>query len=400
MKFSEHAQYLHSMGNHIVNWITRKIGGLSHVEGLFVDESRKRLNSELLTHFLYSRQLERYKLHGMDNDLSSLCRTITENSLMPKHHMVLVHGPEGNGKSSFLARWMGKLRVTLGTDLELLVRYVGKDPSSSTPDELLRSLCTQLNAVIERPVCVTALGERELVEEFMSCIPIMASMCHKTFVFVIDGLEKLRASNSSDAYFLDVMAAMLPPNVHLIVSLTTSKTNNHLFYQIRNQIAHEQHLLPIPSLHLEALRAVVHDTLLTPAHQVSAPNQQVTTPDVKALVRAALTPSCGPLFARLLAMEALAGCPEWGLDTEGLSCSLEELVNQRFSTLEELHGEVTVMEICRYITASHYGLTEAEILDLLSCNNAVLQYTYPDDMPSVLRFPYSLWLKIRRDLGK
>ena len=56
--------------------------------------------------------------------------------------------------------------------------------------------------------------------------------------------------------------------------------------------------------------------------------------------------------------------------------------------------------VFRYLTAAHHGLTEAELLDLLSCDDDLLGTIYPESLPQLLRFPYHLWAAIKYDLGK
>ena len=60
-----------------------------------------------------------------------------------------------------------------------------------------------------------------------------------------------------------------------------------------------------------------------------------------------------------------------------------------------------VTSIFNYITAAHNGITEMELLDLLSCNNEFFSDFYSDvDLPPILRFPTSLWIFVKSHLGK
>ena len=58
-----------------------------------------------------------------------------------------------------------------------------------------------------------------------------------------------------------------------------------------------------------------------------------------------------------------------------------------------------IVILTRYICAAHHGLTEAELLDLLSCNDELMATIYKDDFPRIVRFPYRYWSAIRIDLG-
>jgi len=62
----------------------------------------------------------------------------------------------------------------------------------------------------------------------------------------------------------------------------------------------------------------------------------------------------------------------------------------------------------RYLASSVRGLTELELLDLLSCNDdaitAATTYDVADDTKpqqsrQPCRFPYRLWFDIRQELG-
>ena len=50
-------------------------------------------------------------------------------------------------------------------------------------------------------------------------------------------------------------------------------------------------------------------------------------------------------------------------------------VNSLFTLLEEKYGRVLISHLFEYITASKYGLTEPEILDILSLDAEVHEMT-------------------------
>ena len=57
-----------------------------------------------------------------------------------------------------------------------------------------------------------------------------------------------------------------------------------------------------------------------------------------------------------------------------------------------------MLQTLRYLTAAHSGLTECELLDVLSCNDALLRLLLPQGAGE-LRYPYPLWHDIRTQLG-
>jgi hypothetical protein len=68
--------------------------------------------------------------------------------------------------------------------------------------------------------------------------------------------------------------------------------------------------------------------------------------------------------------------------------------------LEKKFKSKTLCSVLNYITASHNGVTEMELVDLLSCNNEFFSDYYDGfGLPAILRFPTYLWLLIKYQLG-
>lgn len=56
--------------------------------------------------------------------------------------------------------------------------------------------------------------------------------------------------------------------------------------------------------------------------------------------------------------------------------------------------------IFNYISASHNGVTEMELVDLVSCNNDFFTEFYTEaNLPSILRFPNAYWIMLKFHLG-
>jgi NACHT domain- and WD repeat-containing protein len=69
-------------------------------------------------------------------------------------------------------------------------------------------------------------------------------------------------------------------------------------------------------------------------------------------------------------------------------------------SLEEKFNSKILSLIFNYITAAHNGISEMELLDLLSCNNDFFtEYYSARDLPVILRFPIALWILVKSYLG-
>lgn len=68
--------------------------------------------------------------------------------------------------------------------------------------------------------------------------------------------------------------------------------------------------------------------------------------------------------------------------------------------LETKHGEVFVRSTLGYLTASKTGISASELLDVLSCDDVVLDDAFEFHIPPIRRLPPLLWTRLRLDLGK
>ena len=71
-----------------------------------------------------------------------------------------------------------------------------------------------------------------------------------------------------------------------------------------------------------------------------------------------------------------------------------------FYSLEANHGKVFVSHALGYLTASQNGLSPNELLDVLSCDEDVLEDVFQYHVPPIRRLPVLLWTRLRLDLGK
>jgi hypothetical protein len=106
-----------------------------------------------------------------------------------------------------------------------------------------------------------------------------------------------------------------------------------------------------------------------------------------------------PLFCRLLAENARRR-PDLTQSAAVLGNSIESVISSRLAFLEERYGVMTTLAVLRYLTASPSGITELELLDVLSCNNAVMVHVINVTTAEQIRFPYVTWLRIKLELGE
>jgi hypothetical protein len=80
---------------------------------------------------------------------------------------------------------------------------------------------------------------------------------------------------------------------------------------------------------------------------------------------------------------------------------LDALLAVKLDAIESKFNLEMLKCVFSYITAAHNGVSEMELIDLLSCNNEFFTQYYADaELPALLRFPIAQWLLVKWQLGE
>ncbi|XP_052267431.1 NACHT domain- and WD repeat-containing protein 1-like isoform X1 [Dreissena polymorpha] len=83
-----------------------------------------------------------------------------------------------------------------------------------------------------------------------------------------------------------------------------------------------------------------------------------------------------------------------------LQTTVRTSVDFLFSRLEKLHSRILVCRALGYFTLANHGITEAELDDVLSCDDDVLNDVYTYWTPPMRRLPPLLLVCIRADIDQ
>ena len=106
-----------------------------------------------------------------------------------------------------------------------------------------------------------------------------------------------------------------------------------------------------------------------------------------------------PLFLKLSSDEAVRWKSYSAIEKCILKSTVKDSINALFERLERLHGYQLVSHGLAYITAAKNGLSDAELDDILSIDDDVLNDVYQYWTPPVRRIPPLLWIRVKTDLG-
>jgi len=287
----------------------------------------------------------------------------------PDPRPLVLYGESGSGKSAVMAKasqqYNGPGRV--------IRRFIGASPESANGHALLTSLCRQI-APGETPVDYAQL-EKTFKER------LTVATAEQPLVFFIDALDQLAAGDP--ARDVTWLPSELLPHVKVMISTTADaeRLPEGLAVQIERMTQSEGG---------DAL-----EEWLREAGRTLQPWQRE-----KVLAHFG---RCGlPLYLKLAAEESKL----WKSYAPREECTLREGVAGVIDTLLERlasnanHGPTLVERSLGYLAAARYGLTEDEMLDVLTSDDAVWndfdQRKHHD--VSGRRLPVVVWSRLSLDL--
>ncbi|UJR21317.1 hypothetical protein I4U23_024408 [Adineta vaga] len=305
----------------------------------------------------------------------------------PSKQPLVLWGEGGCGKSSMLAKiatdstsWFPSRHCTPIR----IVRFLGTTPDSSSIGPLLRSICQQLCYLYQ-------ISENTIPTELSQLINYFKRLLEKTpsdkpLSIFLDSLDQI--SSSDGAHSMSWFPPTLPIHVKLVVSTLPGISN--ILNTLRNIIDSPENFVQIKPLG-EDLGKIVLKAWLARQHR--------TITDIQwELVHERLTECNTPLYVKLVFDEIKLWRSYTKTQEKDLAKTVSTSINKLLGRIENQHGHILVEHALSYITASRSGLSEAELEDLISLDETVLNDVYQYHLPPIRRIPPLLWTRIRNDV--
>ncbi|CAL4059801.1 unnamed protein product, partial [Meganyctiphanes norvegica] len=374
----EHAQFVEDLCAQISPLLISIIDGI-----IEEDETKEELKSYLgiekrLFHELMQQSLMcqfRYKnFQGRQDTLTKIRRYLTNDSCVP----LILHGDVGCGKSSLIAKAMERCCEWLN-DVPLVVRFVGLTPGSSTMEQVLRSIAEQCCALYgEHPAEAAKSGIRHMC---VFLLQVWSKACKaRPLVIMIDGVDQVKRYGSTS---LEWVPRELPEHVKLIM---TVRDDSAQMTQLQSIIEDRACFLKIPAFTVDEAYNKFESILKQHHRSVNKEQRDMVSRSVQ---------ECPlPLYVEIVGRMA---CKWTGSETElPLMSTLTEQINAVFDEVERAYGQVEVTHTLGYLTAAKHGLSDSEMIDILSCDEAVLEKVFVHCTPPVRRSPSLLWVQISK----
>nr|XP_017207472.1 NACHT and WD repeat domain-containing protein 2-like [Danio rerio] len=288
-----------------------------------------------------------------------------KNTLFP----FILNGGPYSGKTVLLAHCASQVSVWLkNLDPEILVFFI--DVNSSLR-QLLKYICeradssnTNINSIFQ------------LKENFKRLLTVR-STSKNPLVIIIDGLDQLPKTDGQPD--LTCLPKALAPNVKLLISVSA---NRHALLAALKQYYPDSALF----CELQQVDTKSCNQLLTTLLQGS--NRKITSGQ-QVYVNEALKKCTVPLYVELLYRQAVCWHSEFEITEETLDLEVHNSIVLIFDHMERKHGKSLVSKALSYLTLARYGMTTAELTDVLSCDDEVVESFLPqgEGVPATLRVP-------------
>ena len=381
----EHREYLETFCEQVYTDVKRLVD-----EALVSKNFRAtELHNEILHHASFCLS-KCESFCGRDELLSNINEYLASGKQKP----LVIYGASGSGKTTIMAKAMSLSHGWMGQGCVSVVRFLGTSPSSSTIREVLESVCSQICIVYG--MNVPKFSEMDTLQiaqffcnQFLESVQPYACGNNHLCIF-LDSIDQL--SPVDGAHSLHWLPKSLPPNVHIIISMLPDK--HDCLKTLQTMLTSSDCYVKVGILPLHTGLEIM-DVWLTKVNRTISMNQ-------REVVSESFLSNSQPLYLRLLFHHT----QHWNSYTDtnniNVATSTTEAIQQFFTNLEDQYGRTLVRRALGCITAAKGGLTEAELEDVLSLDNDVLnevyQYWDPPDK-SILRLPALLWKRIRYELS-
>ncbi|XP_015220730.2 NACHT domain- and WD repeat-containing protein 1 [Lepisosteus oculatus] len=384
----EHAKYLQSLCKQFVSQMKQQI---SRRAAQTTGEKEWGWLLREITHHIVLSLAKCAVFCGRGNLLNTICKAI-QDSNNSHHGPLIVYGPSGIGKTAIMCKLAQEVYCVLGSGAAVVLRLLGTSPLSSEIDSVLKTICFQICGAfgLPFPTTQTANTYEDLVRFFHRTLDAVSQQ-NEPLVLILDSLDQLSPSNN--AHKLHWLPKEIPPNVHLIVS--TLEKGYSILEVLRGVTLEPQSFFKVEQLSQDQGGEVI-DSYMSAV-------KRCLTPAQRELVLQSFSHCGHPLLMKLTLDAAKQWTSYTPLSELRVASTTQEAVSLLFERLEKQHGEQLVSHALGYIVLSKRGLTEAELQDVLSLDDAVLADIYqywPPPNHEIIRLPPLLWTRLRHDLAE
>lgn len=299
---------------------------------------------------------------------------------------LVIHGASGSGKTALVSRALLDCLESTATATPVF-RFLGATPASSEVRSLLENLCGQLATLY--PDNQPVPGDfAALAQDFARRLTLATA--ERPLLLFLDAVDQLAPTDGAHSLFW--LPRPLPANVRLVLSVLETDGPAGDCFRAAQSLFPPECLVPLEPLSPEHGGRLL-DSWLAEAKRTLQPGQRELI-----LTRFAGCPR--PLYLKLAFEEAR----RWkSFDAPAsLRDDIPGVLHDLFARLarDSNHGEVLVERALAALGAARYGLTEEELLGVLSTDADVMRdfRRRSPESPASDQLPWVVWSRLYHDL--
>jgi len=289
---------------------------------------------------------------GREDSLAAIAKYIERGHEKP----LVVHGPGGSGKSALVGKAVEQAKAA-HPKAKVAFRFIGATPSSSDGRALLEGINREIVRAYGEDESTVTSTWADVTQEFEERLAL--GTAEKPLVIFIDSLDQVSALYNADELYW--VPRKVPEHARVIVTLRDGKQKDFLA-----RMLDDENFVALPPMGEETGNTLLDAWLKNVGRWVQEFQRQTIMENFN---REGL-----PLYLKLAFEEAV----RWHSYTENIELKPDvkgiiQGLYERLS-LKENHGEVLVGRTLAYIAASRYGLSEDELVDVLSRDREVYKW--------------------------
>ncbi len=286
----------------------------------------------------------------------------------------------------------------------MILRFCGTTMQSTSVRQLIKSLSEQIQrayttfTTVKRQKIKKLLGwsidekapsnYKELVAYFHSMLSRATK--DKPLLIFLDSLDQLDDSDQGRKQLV-WLPKSLPPHCYFVVS--TLPDIGGCLQSLRATDIPRTNYLEVTELSVSEADGILNSWL-------QDINRTLTTEQHKAILKYATDGSTEkPTTLRLRLLFDIAS--QWCSYTkyQRLPNNVPHLIERFFENVEEIHGKKLVSTVFGLLATSRNGLSETDLIDILSSDEDVLDSVLQYHKPPIRRVPYMIIARLKNDLG-
>ena len=222
---------------------------------------------------------------------------------------------------------------------------------------------------------------------FLYTLCFQVATYKKPLLIYIDSIDQL--STSHNAPNLAWFPPSLPSHVRLVISSLPDEYQ--LLKKFKSMMSDEDQYVQINPLGQDCCMQILQIWM-------QRTNRCLTDYQL-AIVSSALDQCNLPLYTKIVFDEVSCWHSYDTVDFCTLATTVKGVINKLFQKIERNHGKTFVTHALSYITASRNGLSDAELEDVLSMDEKVLDNVFVHWVPPVRRIPPVSWPRLHNELS-